>query len=459
MENDEDNKIQINQKDENKNNLQKNSKIKETFTLKEAINLNEEMIIKRSQARGKTVIDTIYRSNKFNLDSIYRQTKERELMQSIANSKEITKETIKIAEQIDFKNLPDKMIKTDEFGFIISDNSSSCSDEDIISNSPKKSNKGNSKKEEKNKKNQLLKINARVEKWNHMLSKFDVYQTSKFSKLKSRTRKGIPDSLRGYVWQQISGANLYYVKDLFQKLDNEPIDKSTEDMIIKDLDRTFPNCSLFQDKLGNGQRKLLRVLSNYSKYNKEVGYIQGMGFICALLLTYMDEERTFFMLHTLIKKYELEGIYLPGFRDLSKKFFVLLNLEKKFVPKCYKIFKRDQLYPRCYATEWFICLFSRNLNFKILVRVFDTFLLEGFKVIYRFTLAFIKLKEKDFIEGKGGNDSTFLVINNCFENVDIKELFKTAFGFNVTKKLIEGYEKEYEKVKDNKDNEFISQIL
>lgn len=197
MENDEDNKIQIEQKDEKKNNQPKNSKIKETFTLKEAINLNEEMIVKRSQARGKTVIDNIYRSTKLTLDPIYRKTKEKELMQSIANSKEITKETIKIAEQIDFKNLPDKMIKTDEFGFIISDNSSSCSDEDIISNSPKKSNKGNSKKIEKNKKNQLLKINARVEKWNHMLTKFDVYQTSKFSKLKSRTRKGIPDSLRG----------------------------------------------------------------------------------------------------------------------------------------------------------------------------------------------------------------------------------------------------------------------
>ena len=459
MENDEDNKIQINQKIENKYNQQKNSKIKETYTLKEDINLNEEMIVKRNQARGRTVIDNNFRSNKFTLDPIYRQIKEKELKQSIANSKEITKEAIKIAEQIDFKNVPDKIYKTDEFGFIISDNSSSCTDEENISNSPKKSNKGNSKKEEKDKKNQLLKINARLEKWNHMLSKFDIYQTSKYYKLKSRTRKGIPDSLRGYVWQQISGANLYYVKDLFQTLDNEPIDKSTEDMIIKDLDRTFPNCSFFQDKLGNGQRKLLRVLSNYSKYNKEVGYIQGMGFICALLLTYMDEERTFFMLHTLIKKYELEGIYLPGFRDLSKKFFVLLNLEKKFVPKCYKLFKNEQLYPRCYATEWFICLFSRNLKFKILVRVFDTFLLEGFKVIYRFTLAFIKLKEKEFLGRKGGIDSTFLIINNCFENVDIKELFKTAFGFKVTKKLIKGYEKEYEKVKDNKDNEFISQIL
>lgn len=39
------------------------------------------------------------------------------------------------------------------------------------------------------------------------------------------------------------------------------------------------------------------------------------------------------------------------------------------------------------------------------------------------------------------------------------ELFKTAFGFSLSKKLIEGYEKEYEKIKDDTNNEFIAQIL
>ena len=166
-----------------------------------------------------------------------------------------------------------------------------------------------------------------------MLNNFKEYQTVKFYKLKSRTRKGIPDSLRSYVWPKICGVDEFYKKDLYQELDKEPIDKKIEDIIIKDLDRTFPKCSIFKDKYGSGQRKLLRVLSNYSKYNKKVGYIQGMGFICALLLTYMDDERTFFMLDTLIKKYELEGIYLPDFPELKKKFYVLLNLEKKYIPK------------------------------------------------------------------------------------------------------------------------------
>ena len=374
-------------------------------------------------------------------------------MESIANLEDITKENIQLAERIDFKSIPDSIVKTDEYGFLLDEN-----DSNEANNSDKKSNK-KEKEKEKEKKENLLKINARIEKWNFMLNNFKEFQTTKLNKLKSRTRKGIPDNLRGYVWQKICGAEAFYVKDLYQKLDNDPMDKEIEEIIIRDLDRTFPNCSFFKDKYGNGQRKLLKVLSNYSKYNKQVGYIQGMGFICALLLTYMDEERTFFMLHTLIKKYELEGIYLPGFNELKKKFYVLLNLEKKFIPKCYKIFIKDEISPKCYASEWFICLFARNLDFNILVRIFDTFILEGFKVIYRFSLAFIKLKEEELIERRSGVDSTFLIMENCLKNVNIDELWKIAFGFSISKKLIESFEKEYDKVKDDNNNEFIKQII
>ena len=413
---------------------------------------NEDLLYTIGIKRGITINSNDLRT-KYNLESYYRKDKEKELLKSIENLEDITKEKMQIAERIEFKNMPDKILKTDEFGFILEENSSEDSEENN-NQSPKKENKKNEKPKEN-----LLKINARIEKWNYMLNNFKEYQTTKFNKLKSRVRKGIPDNLRGFVWQKMAGVDEYYVKDLYQKLDAQPIDNEIENIIMKDLDRTFPNCSFFKDKYVNGQRKLLKVLSNYSKYNKNVGYIQGMGFICALLLTYMDDERTFFMLHTLIKKYELEGIYLPDFKELKKKFYVLLNLEKKFIPKCYKILCRDEIYPRCYASEWFICLFARNLNFNILVRIFDTFILEGFKVIFRYSLAFIKLKEEQLIKGGNGVDSTFIIIEKCLKDVNIDELFKIAFGFSLSRKLIEDYEKEYEKVMNNKNNEFIKQII
>lgn len=107
---------------------------------------------------------------------------------------------------------------------------------------------------------------------------------------------------------------------MFNKISKEKLDEDTEETIIKDLDRTYPSCQLFTDKYGNGQRKLFKVLSCYSLYNKEIGYVQGMSFIVALFLIYMDEESTFFMLDSVMNKYEMKGIYLPGFPDLKKSF-------------------------------------------------------------------------------------------------------------------------------------------
>ncbi len=43
---------------------------------------------------------------------------EENLIKSINNREEITKENLKKAEQIGFKNMPDKIISTDQYGFI-----------------------------------------------------------------------------------------------------------------------------------------------------------------------------------------------------------------------------------------------------------------------------------------------------------------------------------------------------
>ena len=359
---------------------------------------------------------------------------EKTLLLSLEKAEKLDNEKIKMADEINFRDNPDKIMDTDEFGFI-----------------------KESTDDKKQDKESLLQYNARLEKWNYMLNNFEEFSTKNSVKLKKRVRKGIPDCLRGYAWQKILNLDEFYKKDEYQNLNKEDCDKALEDVIVKDIDRTFPKNSFFNQKYGSGQRQLYKVLVNYSKYNKEVGYVQGMGFITALLLTYMDEERSFFMLHALMKKRELESLYLPGFPDLKKKLFVLLNLEKKYIPKIYNTFRRIEVVPFSYASEWLLCLFSRSLKFNSLVRIFDTFILEGYKVIYRFSLAFLKSKEHKIIESKD-MDVLFKMIKLCFENVNIEEIFKLAYGFHISKKEIDNYEKEYEKNKDNKDNEFITQL-
>ena len=373
---------------------------------------------------------------------------EKDLIESVQKMENVTKENLELAEKIKFKNNTDRIIETDEFGFFKKDSNISDNNDNITT------------KKDTNKltKEQILTINARTEKWQDMLNNYQKYQTTKRAKLKSRTRKGIPDSLRSFVWQLFAGTDKLKEKNLFENLNKQELDKDIEGVIIKDLDRTFPSCQLFKEKYGMGQRKLYRVLSNYSKYNKVLGYVQGMGYLAAIFLLYMDEESAFYMLHSLVKNYGFEGLYKEGFPDLKKKFYVLLNLEKKYIPKIYDIFKRDGVFISIYASQWLLCLFAKDLKPNILVRIFDVFLFEGFKVIYRFALAFLKLKEKEFISNKKGIFYSMNTIKLLFDNIDIDELFKVAFSFSLSRSHIKKYEEEYEQNKNNKDNEFVKQL-
>ena len=430
--------------------IQKKEK-KEIFIIKKsksAISIIKKKTIEHYSKKKDSINDKInikYKRMKSFDEKLEKEIKkntdlENKLITSIKNTENINKEDLDLANSINYKSIPDKIIETDEFGFL---------------KSKIKSEKKEEKKEDKHK-NDLL-INSRTEKWIYMLEHYDTFIKSKFSKLKKRTRKGIPDNLRSNVWQLFAEIKKYYKKGLYQELIKQKIDAKTEDIILKDLDRTYPSCQLFSEKYGGGQRKLYNVLSCFSKYQKEIGYIQGMSFLSALFLTYMDEESAFFMLNSLMDKYEMKRIFSPGFPDVRKIFYVLLNLQKKFIPKIYEVLKNDSILPSLYATEWFLCLFSKELKFNFVVRIFDTFLLEGFKVIYRFALGIFKLKEKLFIESKSVAE-TMEIIRKPINDSDLDNLFEIAFGFSLSRELIKKIEKEYDINKDNDNNEFISQL-
>ena len=380
------------------------------------------------------------------IDKIIKINKEKEkqLLKSIEDKENASREKILLADEINFKSSPTRIIQTNEFGFIIKKDG--------------KNQDNNSNLNQSNRTLELLQVNARMEKWNYMINNYNEFYNKQFNKLKSRTRKGIPDCFRSKVWQLFAKYNKFYIKNKFKELDSAEIDEDLDITIIKDLDRTFPNSYFFKDKYGTGQRKLYRVLSNYAKYNKETGYVQGMGFIVALFLTYMDEESSFFLLDSLLKNYNLEGFFLPNFPKLKGTFYVFLNLLKKYMPKVYTLFKKEGLVPSMYATEWFVCVFSRNLQFNSLVRVFDVFLLEGYKIVYRIALAFIKINENKFFEKNGGLAYLMEVFKTLCDDIEPDLLIKTAFGFSLSRKTINQLEKEYETIKDNENNEFVQQL-
>lgn len=83
---------------------------------------------------------------------------------------------------------------------------------------------------------------------------------------------GIPEALRCQLWQKLSYTdNLQDLADKYRIL----ITKETkcEDIIMRDVNRTFPAHSFFRDE-SLGQESLYKVSKAYSVYDQEVGYTQ-----------------------------------------------------------------------------------------------------------------------------------------------------------------------------------------
>ena len=296
---------------------------------------------------------------------------------------------------------------------------------------------------------------------------FDNFMKNNKKKLKLEIRKGIPDSLRGQVWMKISGAQKlreargFLYNELIDDLnENEIIRIPDEEVIIKDLHRTFPNNLLFKNKLGDGQRELFRILSCISMKNKKVGYAQGMSFLVAIFLSYLDEEKSFWMMENLMKNFRMQEIYLQGFPGLKKNFFVFLKLMKKILPNIYTQLTNAKLYPAIYASSWYLTCFTNVFSYGMVLRIMDCYLFEGIKVIHRISLALLALKENEILKQKKYLE-IMEIIRAATDNIDIDRLFKKSFGFSISRKEIQKYENLYKEHLERKtpgDEDIMEQV-
>lgn len=110
----------------------------------------------------------------------------------------------------------------------------------------------------------------------------------------NKIRGGIPAPLRGVVWQSASGARAKLIEDQYDQLCGES--SPYENIINKDLGRSFPGVEMFKDPEGEGQKMLGRVLKCFSLYDNKIGYCQGLGFLVGPLLMQMGDKEAFCVL-------------------------------------------------------------------------------------------------------------------------------------------------------------------
>ena len=68
------------------------------------------------------------------------------------------------------------------------------------------------------------------------------------------------------------------------------------------------------------------VLIAYSKYDNQIGYVQGMNFVVAALLYHCSEDITFWLFVSLLEDFEIRDVYLAGLPGLYKRTYIIDEL-------------------------------------------------------------------------------------------------------------------------------------
>lgn len=173
--------------------------------------------------------------------------------------------------------------------------------------------------------------------WSDLLSRWRKTTWNERPKgLQSLVRKGIPEALRGEIWQLLAGCNENEksMNESYRLLLSK--ESPSENIIVRDINRTFTGHQFFQDE--NGQQALYKLSKAYSIYDEEVGYCQGLSFLIASLLLHMPEEQTFNLLVKIMYRYEVREIYKTNFETLHLRFYQLENLMRDYLPELHEHF-------------------------------------------------------------------------------------------------------------------------
>lgn len=279
-----------------------------------------------------------------------------------------------------------------------------------------------------------------IQAWSHMIfapGGFLAYVKSNRSLVRRRlSRKGIPHIYKGYLWQALTASNdptwrriVGQGKSFQQILMSGSTDWT--DIILRDINRTFPSHPFFRDRGGMGQTSLLNVLVAYALFDPELGYCQGMGYLAGILLLYMSAEDVFWLLVCLLNhpRYALRGLYTEGMPQLSMYFYLLEKLVETHLPKLSNHLMNAGVHLSMYASTWFMTLFSYNLPFPCVTRIWDLFIWQGPIMLLRTALAILKIGEKQLI----GQDFEVFLHNLKYiqSTLSPSELIKVALSFEL----------------------------
>ncbi|KAI9339139.1 rab-GTPase-TBC domain-containing protein [Pilaira anomala] len=264
-----------------------------------------------------------------------------------------------------------------------------------------------------------LKDKSKMKLWKKYFDEYGrnltISKTPRFAKL---IRVGLPNRLRGEIWEICSGAifERFMNQGLYARIleENKGRNSLSLEEIEKDLNRSLPEYKAYQQK--EGIDSLRRVLSAYSWKDPELGYCQAMNIVTSAILIYMSEEQAFFTLGILCDDL-LPGYYSTSMYGALLDQIIFEHLLEKTMPKLHAHFKETDIQLSVACLPWFLSLYINSMPLLFAFRVLDCFFMEGPKVLFQIGLAILKINGNELLEAT--DDGVFMdILKQYFNSLD-----------------------------------------
>lgn len=242
------------------------------------------------------------------------------------------------------------------------------------------------------------------EKWNtyvHRTGRRENFPQNK--ELKELIRFGIPQTFRKEVWRSMISKHISktqieidecYYKNLLELSQGQT---AAVKQVQLDLLRTLPNNKHFRREDSEGIKKLKRVLLAFSYHNPRIGYCQGINRIAAILLLLLDEFDAFLGMVAIIDVLMPKDYYTDKLLDSQADQRVFNDFLAEKLPRLSTYLQKECLDISLITFNWFFTVFVDGFPPDLMLRIWDCFLSEGCKILFRYSLAFFKMYEEKLL--------------------------------------------------------------
>ncbi|KAM4619299.1 TBC1 domain family member 2B isoform 2-T2 [Polymixia lowei] len=242
-------------------------------------------------------------------------------------------------------------------------------------------------------------------KWDNYLAGTMNRDLLRSPELKALMRCGVPHVHRSKVWHWCVNFHVrkfrdHLAADYYETLltvAREKPNPATKQIEL-DLLRTLPNNKHYASPSADGIQKLRNVLVAFSWRNPDIGYCQGLNRLAAIALLYLEQEDAFWCLIAIVEVFMPRDYYTKTLLGSQVDQRVFKDLMSEKLPRLHAHFELHKVDFSLITFNWFLVVFVDSVVSDILFKIWDAFLYEGPKIIFRFALALFKYKEEEFLK-------------------------------------------------------------